>query len=66
MRIREIALVSWDKVCAPKNYGRLNINNCTKWNVASVGKLIWQLAMKQGTLWIRWVHGLYMKGNQDF
>ncbi|XP_075106858.1 uncharacterized protein LOC142179868 [Nicotiana tabacum] len=63
---RKIALVSWDKVCVPKKYGGLNIKNCAKWNMASVGKLIWQLTMKQVTLWIRWVHGLCMKDSEDF
>ncbi|KAH0735285.1 hypothetical protein KY285_010992 [Solanum tuberosum] len=36
---RKVALVAWDKVCVPKKFGGLNIKECCKWNVASVGKL---------------------------
>lgn len=61
---RKVAVVSWEKLCTPKKYGGLNIKSCKKWNVASVGKLIWQLE-KEDTLWIRCVHGLYMRGEQN-
>lgn len=60
-----MALVSWEKLCIPKKNGGLNIKSCKKWNVASVGILIWQLTKKEDTLWIRWVHGLYMRGDQN-
>lgn len=64
---RKIALVSWDTVCTPKKYGGLSIKNSKEWNIASVGKLIWQLARKNDTLWVKWVHGIYMKDDdKDF
>lgn len=50
----------------PKKNGGLNIRSCRLWNIASVGKLIWQIASNTDTLWIRWVHGLNMKDEQDF
>ncbi|WMV57688.1 hypothetical protein MTR67_051073 [Solanum verrucosum] len=49
-----------------KENGGLNIKSCKLWNIASVGKLMWQIASKADTLWIRWVHGLNMKDEQDF
>lgn len=57
---REIALVSWDQVCLPMKNGGLNVNGCCNWNIASVGKLLWQVAMKVDVLW---VNGVYMKNN---
>ncbi|KAH0702587.1 hypothetical protein KY285_016865 [Solanum tuberosum] len=37
---RSITLVSWEKLCIPKQYGGLNIKGCRIWNIASVGKLL--------------------------
>lgn len=39
----------------------LNIKNCTAWNMASVGKLIWSLNKKSNVLWVKWIHGVYVK-----
>ncbi|XP_015166092.1 uncharacterized protein [Solanum tuberosum] len=47
---KKVALIAWDKICVPKKYGGLNIKGCGNWNVASVGKLIWQLALKEDSL----------------
>ncbi|KAH0706708.1 hypothetical protein KY285_011251 [Solanum tuberosum] len=33
--------------------------------MAAVGKLVWQLACKEDTLWIKWVHGIYMKDGNE-
>lgn len=57
---RKIAMVSRDTVCAPKKYGGLYNKNSKQWNIASVGKLIWQLAGKD-TPQVKWVHGIYMR-----
>ncbi|KAH0704370.1 hypothetical protein KY285_018648 [Solanum tuberosum] len=48
---KKVELIAWDKVCVPKKYGGLNIKGCGNLNVASVGKLIWQLALKEDSLW---------------
>ena len=45
----------------PKKFGGLNIRGCENWNVASIGKLLWQLATKKDILWIKWLHEIYMK-----
>lgn len=44
---KKFALVAWDKVCVPKKFDGLNINGSKLCNVASVGKLLWQLIVKK-------------------
>ncbi|WMV51210.1 hypothetical protein MTR67_044595 [Solanum verrucosum] len=61
---RKVSLVAWEKICCPKKFGGLNVKGCSNWNVASVGKLLWQLSEKQDTLWVKWVHGIYIR-NED-
>lgn len=39
----------------------LNIKGCRGQNITSVGKLLWQLIKSRESLWIKWVHGVYMK-----
>ncbi|KAH0738707.1 hypothetical protein KY290_037412 [Solanum tuberosum] len=46
---RKIALVAWDKVCVPKKFGGLNIKECCKWNIASVGTQT--LSQQPGVHW---------------
>lgn len=62
---RKMALVAWDKVCVHKKYGGLNIKSCRKWNIAYVGKLPWQVAVKKDVLWVKWVNDVYLKTNGD-
>lgn len=64
-RKKKPPLVSWDRISVPKKYGGLNIKGCRNWNITSIGKLIWQLAEKQDSLWIKWVHDLYMKNDSN-
>lgn len=53
--------VKWDKVCTTKKYGGLGIRDLSLWNALAVGKIIWQIAEKADTLWVRWVHSVYIK-----
>jgi len=48
-------------VCCPKRLGGLNIKGCINWNKASVGHLLWQIIVNKEALWVKWVHGIYMK-----
>lgn len=54
-------LVSWDWVCRPKKSGGLGIRDYKLWNMAAIGKYTWQIAQKEDTLWIKWVHCIYIK-----
>ncbi|KAH0689775.1 hypothetical protein KY289_017133 [Solanum tuberosum] len=60
---KKVALVAWDKVCLPKRQGGLNIKGCSNWNKASVGQLLWQIIVNKESLWVKWVHGIYMKND---
>ncbi|XP_049406369.1 uncharacterized protein LOC125870045 [Solanum stenotomum] len=58
---RKIALVSWENVCYPKRQCGLNIKGSRTCNIASVGQLIWQIIMHKESLWVKWIHGIYLK-----
>ncbi|XP_074287670.1 uncharacterized protein LOC141612821 [Silene latifolia] len=57
-----VPLVSWEKVCAPKNDGGLGIRDSYPWNVAVMGKLVWWIYCNPDKLWVKWVHQVYLKG----
>ena len=54
--------VAWNKVCAPKNQGGLNVISFQSWNKACLIKLLWNLYKKEDSLWIQWVHTYYTRG----
>ena len=35
------------------------------WNKACIAKIVWAIADKKDLLWVKWVHGRYLKG-QDW
>ena len=54
-------LVAWEWVCRLKKCGGLGVRDCMVWNTAAVGKYIWQIAKKEDTLWIKWIHSIYIR-----
>ncbi|XP_020258907.1 uncharacterized protein LOC109835341 [Asparagus officinalis] len=54
-------LVSWDKVCTGKNQGGLGIFSATTWNLATAVRTLWYVHSNKECLWIKWVHGTYLK-----
>ena len=54
--------VAWDIVCTPKKQGGLGVKNLNLWNIACVAKLVWTIAMKKDSFWVKWVHGRYIRG----
>ncbi|XP_020260934.1 uncharacterized protein LOC109837204 [Asparagus officinalis] len=54
-------LVSWDKVCTGKNQGGLGIYSATTWNLATAVRTLWYVHSNKECLWIKWVHGTYLK-----
>ncbi|WMV56909.1 hypothetical protein MTR67_050294 [Solanum verrucosum] len=58
---KKIALVSWEKICLPKRKGGLNVKGSSNWNIASVGQLLWQIVVNKESLWLKWIHGIYIK-----
>ncbi|XP_074289102.1 uncharacterized protein LOC141614243 [Silene latifolia] len=53
--------LAWNKVCVPKRESGLGLKESHVWNVATIGKLVWWLAVKPDKLWVRWVHHIYIK-----
>ncbi|XP_020250707.1 uncharacterized protein LOC109828080 [Asparagus officinalis] len=54
-------LVSWDKVCTGKNQGGLGIYSAITWNLATAMRTLWYVHSNKECLWIKWVHGTYLK-----
>lgn len=57
------ALIAWEKVMFPQQAGGLNIINLKLWNRAAVCKLLWSL---NNRIWIKWIHGYYIKHNDVY
>ncbi|VFQ83143.1 unnamed protein product [Cuscuta campestris] len=57
--------VAWDDICKPKEEGGLGLRNSTIWNRALLAKCFWNIAANKETLWIQWVHSIYLQGS-DF
>ncbi|XP_021769532.1 uncharacterized protein LOC110733779 [Chenopodium quinoa] len=53
--------ISWDWVCKPRKVGGMGIRNCSAWNKAALGKYVWKVACKKDSLWVEWVHSVYVK-----
>lgn len=34
------------------------------WNIAAIGKLVWDLASKKDNLWVRWISGVYLRSTE--
>ncbi|XP_074300904.1 uncharacterized protein LOC141632241 [Silene latifolia] len=58
-----VPLVGWDHICTPKSEGGLGIRNSYHWNVATIGKLVWWIYSKPDSLWVKWVHQVYIKSS---
>lgn len=56
-----ISLVNWEQVCTPWKNGGLGLRRCGLWNKALLGNQIWDIAAKGDSLWVKWVHGRYIK-----
>ena len=53
--------ISWSNSCHSKQYGGLGIKDFEAWNKAIIAKLVWAVAQKKEVLWVKWVHGRYIK-----
>ncbi|XP_021766987.1 uncharacterized protein LOC110731434 [Chenopodium quinoa] len=54
--------IAWDWCCRPKKAGGLGFRDCRKWNKAALGAYVWKIAKKTDSLWVKWVHSVYIKG----
>lgn len=53
--------VTWDRFCGPKNASGLKAISLKHGRTANCAKLHWNLCRKMDRLWVKWVHGYYMK-----
>lgn len=51
-------------MCIPKKSGGLGIRNLEVWNVAAIGNIAWHISTMHESLWLKWVHEMYMKGGK--
>ncbi|KAM6563484.1 hypothetical protein CsatB_023482 [Cannabis sativa] len=56
--------IAWDHVCQPKATGGISLKKIAKWNIAAMTKYVWVIANKEDNLWIRWIHCVYIKGEE--
>ncbi|XP_048503085.2 uncharacterized protein LOC125498836 [Beta vulgaris subsp. vulgaris] len=54
--------VAWEKICTPKSAGGLGFRDIFKWNRACLGRYVWAISTKQDSVWLKWVHSVYLKG----
>lgn len=62
VEFRHPPYVSWKQSCQTKAKGGLGIKDFDTWNKATIARLVWDIAEKKDILWVRWVHGRYLKG----
>ncbi|KAM6547870.1 hypothetical protein CsatB_019546 [Cannabis sativa] len=53
--------VAWHSICQPKAGGGLGIKDLETWNKAAISKYVWAISNKQESLWLKWVHSVYIK-----
>ncbi|XP_021734864.1 uncharacterized protein LOC110701538 [Chenopodium quinoa] len=52
----------WEGKVVCKKKGGLGVQNSYNWNIAAIGKQIWNISQKKDSLWLRWVNEMYWKG----
>ncbi|XP_030504957.2 uncharacterized protein LOC115719925 [Cannabis sativa] len=57
----KLHVASWEKVCLPKTYGGLGLEDGIKWNQAILAKYVWAISSKRDILWVKWVNNIYLK-----
>ena len=54
-------LVAWREICRPKPEGGLGFIDLHAWNLALLSKSLWKIQSKKDSLWVKWVHQVYIK-----
>ncbi|XP_020262884.1 uncharacterized protein LOC109838865 [Asparagus officinalis] len=56
-------LVAWSAICQDHKQGGLGVYSAKFWNFASAAKLLWMIHNKKDIMWIKWIHGNYLRQN---
>lgn len=59
---RSKSLIDWRVVCSPKKEEGLCIFSLIEWNLALLAGSLWDIHSKKDSLWLKWVHNVYLKG----
>ncbi|XP_020252239.1 uncharacterized protein LOC109829580 [Asparagus officinalis] len=59
----KVPLVAWSSVSTGKINGGLGVFSAALWNKATAMRTLWYIHINKESLWIKWVHGTYLKGN---
>lgn len=59
----KLVSIAWENLCWSKASGGLGFRDVVTWNIACLGKYIWAIVAKQDNVWIRWIHSMYIKGD---
>uniref|UniRef100_A0A803NJZ6 Reverse transcriptase domain-containing protein n=1 Tax=Cannabis sativa TaxID=3483 RepID=A0A803NJZ6_CANSA len=54
-------LIAWEKLCYSKTCGGLGFKRVHEWNLAAMGKYIWAISNKEDSLWMKWIHCVYIQ-----
>ncbi|VFQ88803.1 unnamed protein product [Cuscuta campestris] len=58
--------VAWSDICKPKEEGGLGLRNSYTWNQAFLIKNLWNIACAKDTLWVKWVHAVYLQNRETY
>lgn len=51
-------------MCLPEAIGGLNIIDLKLWNKSAVTKHLYVIAIKKDSVWIKWIHSVYIKNKR--
>ncbi|XP_062109857.1 uncharacterized protein LOC133821725 [Humulus lupulus] len=54
--------VAWDTICKRRIDGGLGVKDIFLWNLAAMGKHVWHISMNKESLWVKWIHVVYLEG----
>ncbi|CAH2936087.1 MAG: hypothetical protein CPSOU_6785 [uncultured Paraburkholderia sp.] len=54
-------MIAWKQLVMPKQEGGLGLRDLSAWNKALLTKVLWKIQHKKDTLWVRWMHHIYLQ-----
>lgn len=60
---RKMHNIAWNSICRPRKIGGLGFRDGSPWNKVSMGNFLWAISSKQDSLWLKWIHCVYLKNS---